>query len=65
MARHVCCGKAAKCRLAEVIWRHGVPRQIINDMIVQQNIYQETVQVLGVKQFPTSGGHPQMDGLVK
>jgi len=56
----------AKC-LADVIWRHGVPSRIIHDRAAEflSNVIQETTQVVGVKQLPTSGGHPQTDGLVE
>ena len=29
------------------------------------NVIQETAELLGVRQLPTSGGHPQTDGLVE
>jgi len=56
----------AKC-LADVIWRHGVPCQIIQDCAAEclSDVIQEIAQVLGVKQLPTSGSHPQTDGLVE
>ena len=56
----------AKC-LADVIWRHGVPSRIIHDRAAEflSDVIQETAQVVGVKQLPTSGGLPQTDGLVE
>jgi len=53
--------------LAEVIWRHGVPRKIIHDRAAEflSDILQDTAAIMGLEQFPTSGGHPQTDGLVK
>jgi len=54
-------------RLADVIWRHGVSSQIIHYRAVEflSDVIQETAQVVGVKQLPTSGGHPQTDGLIE
>ena len=53
--------------LADFIWKHGVPVEIIHDRAAEflSDILQETAQVLGVTQLPTSGGHPQTDGLVE
>ena len=50
--------------LADIIWRHGVPSQIIHDHAAEflSDVLQETAQVLGVKQLPTSGGYLQTDG---
>jgi len=44
-----------------------VPCQIIHDRAAEflSDVIQETAQELGVKQLPTSGGHPQTDGLVE
>ena len=52
---------------AEVIWRHGVPHKIIHDKAAEflSNVLQDTASIMGLEQFPTSGGHPQSDGLVK
>ena len=56
----------AQC-LADFIWRHGVPVQIIHDRAAEflSDVFQETAEVLGVTQLPTSGGHPQTDGMVE
>ena len=55
----------AQC-LAEVIWRHGVPLKIIHDRAAEflSDVLQDTATILGMTQLPTSGGHPQTDGLV-
>ena len=29
------------------------------------NVLQDTAAIFGLQQLPTSGGHPQMDGLVE
>ena len=49
------------------VWRHGVPVKIIHDRAAEflSDVFQETAQILGIKQLPTSGGHPQTDGLVE
>ena len=56
----------AKC-LADVIWKHGAPLKIIHDRAAEflSDVVQETATVLGITQLPTSGGHPQTDGLVE
>lgn len=56
----------AKC-LAELVWRHGVPAKIVHDRAAEflSDVLQDTAAILGVKQLPTSGGHPQTDGLVE
>ena len=56
----------AKC-LAEVVWRHGVPAKIIHDRAAEflSDVLQHMAAILGLKQFVTSWGHPQTDGLVK
>lgn len=56
----------AKC-LLDLVWRHGVPNRIIHDRAAEflSDVLQETARLLGVKQLPTSGGHPQTDGLVE
>ena len=49
------------------MWRHGVPNKIIHDRAAEflSDVLQETAKLLGMKQLPTSGGHPQTDGLVE
>ena len=56
----------SKC-LAELVWRHGVPAKIIHDRAAEflLDVLQDTAAILGLKQLPTSGGHPQTDGLVE
>ena len=56
----------AKC-LCDVIWRHGVPRKIIHDRAPEflSELLQDTAELMGLKQLPTAGGHPQTDGLVE
>ena len=56
----------AKC-LADLVWRHGVPAKIIHDRAAEflSDVLQDTALILGIKQLPTSGGHPQTDGLVE
>jgi len=51
--------------LAELIWRHGIPARIIHNRAAEflSDVLQDTVAILGVKQLPTSGRHPQTDGL--
>jgi len=41
--------------------------KIIHDRAPEflSNVLQDTAELLGVQQLPTSGGHPQMDGLVE
>jgi len=53
--------------LADLIWRHGVPSRIIHDLAPEflSNILQDTAAIFGLEQLPTSGGHPQTDGLVE
>ena len=53
--------------LAEVVWRHGVPAKIIHDRAAEfpSDVLQDTAAILGLKQLPTSGGHPQTHGLVE
>ena len=53
--------------LADLIWRHGVPSRIIHDRAPEflSSVLQDTAAVFGVQQLPTSGGHPQTDGLVE
>ena len=54
-------------KATDVMWKHGVPSQIIHDRAAEflSDVVQEAAQVLGVKQLPISGGHPQTDGLVE
>ena len=56
----------AQC-LAELVWRHGVPSKLIHDRAAEflSDVLQDTAAILGLKQLPTSGGHPQTDGLVE
>ena len=56
----------ARC-LLDLVWRHGVPNRIIHDRAAEflSDVLQETTRLIGVKQLPTSGGHPQTDGLVE
>ena len=56
----------AKC-LLDLIWKHGVPNRIIHDWEAKflSEVLQETAQLMGIEQLPTSGGHPQTDGLVE
>ena len=56
----------ARC-LADLICKHGVPTHIIHDRAAEfmSNILLETARVLGITQLPTSGGHPQTDGMVE
>ena len=42
--------------LLDLVWKHGV---------VLSEVLQETAQLIGLTQLPTSGGHPQTDGLVE
>jgi len=53
--------------LLNLIWKHGVPGRIIHGKAAEflSNVLQETAQLIGVDQLPTSGGHPQTDGLVE
>ena len=53
--------------LADLIWRHEVPSRIIHDRTPKflSSVLQDTAAVFGIQQLPTSGGHPQTDGLVE
>ena len=53
--------------LAELIWRHGVLQKIIHDRAAEflSDVLQDTAAIIGLSQLPTSGGHPQTDGLVE
>ena len=48
--------KVAHC-LADFIWRHGVSAKIIHDWAAEflSDVLQETAQILGVTELPTSG----------
>ena len=56
----------AQC-LIDLIWRHGVPNRIIHDRAPEflSDVLQETAHLMGITQLPTSGGHPQTNGLVE
>ena len=56
----------AQC-LLDLVWKHGVPARIIHNRAAEfvSDVLQETAQLLGLSQLPTSGGHPQTDGLVE
>ena len=56
----------ARC-LLDLMWRHGVPTRIIHDRAAEflSDVIQETAKLIGLEQLPTSGGHPQTDGLVE
>lgn len=56
----------AKC-LAELVWSHGVPTKIIHDWAAEllSDVLQDTAAILGLRQLPTSGEHPQTDGLIE
>ena len=53
--------------LVDLIWRHGVPSRIIHDLAAEflSEVIQETAHLMGITQLPTSGGHPQTNGLVE
>ena len=53
--------------MAELVWRHGVPTKIIHDRAAEflSDVLQDTAAILGLKQPPTSEGHPQTDGLAE
>ena len=44
-----------------------VPSKLIHDQAAEflSDVLQDTAATLGLKQLPTSGGHPQSDGLVE
>ena len=56
----------AKC-LADLIYRHGVPTSLIHDRAPEffAGVLQDTAFILGIKQLPTTSGHPQCDGLIE
>jgi len=49
--------------------KHGVPDRIIHDraaeFMSEVLVLQETARMFGLTQLPTSGAHPQTDGLVE
>ena len=53
--------------LVDLICKHGVPTRIIHDRAAEfmSDVLQETARILGITQLPTSGGHPQTDGMVE
>jgi len=53
----------AKC-LTDFVCKHGVPNRIVHDRVAG-DVLQETARILGLTQLPTSGAHPQTDGLVE
>jgi len=56
----------AKC-LADLIYRYGVPTSLIHDRAPEllADVLQDTAFILGIKQLPTTPGHPQCDGLIE
>ena len=52
---------ATKC-LQDLVWRHGVPNQIVHDRATEflADVLQETAGLLGVRQLPTSGAIPKL-----
>ena len=44
-----------------------MPRKIIHDRAAEflSDVLQDTASIMGLTQLPTSGGHPQTDGLVE
>ena len=44
-----------------------MPQKITHDRAAEflSNVLQDTANIMGLTQLPTSGGHPQTDGLVK
>ena len=56
----------AKC-LIDFMCKHGVPNRIIHDRAAEfmSEVLQETARMFGLTQLPTSGAHPQTDGLVE
>ena len=49
------------------LYKHGVPDRIIHDRAAEffSEVIQGTARLIGITQLPTSGGHPQTDGLVE
>jgi len=47
--------------------KHGVPNRIIHDRAAEfmSEVLQETARLFGLTHLPTSGSHPQTDGLVE
>ena len=56
----------AKC-LMDFIYKHGVPDRIIHDRAAEffSQVMQENARLIRIIQLPTSGRHPQTDGLVE
>ena len=56
----------AKC-LMDFIYKHGIPDRIICDRAAEffSEVMEEMARLIGITQLPTSGGHPQADGLVE
>jgi len=56
----------ARC-LLDLTWKHGVLSQIIHDRAAEflAEVLEETESLPGLTQLPTTGGHPQTDGLVE
>ena len=50
--------------LLDLIWKHGVPNHIIHDRAAEflSEVLQETAQLLGLEQLPTSGAIPRQMG---
>ena len=53
--------------LVDLIWRHGIPNRTIHDRAAEflSVVIQKTAYLMGMAQLPTSGGHPQTNGLVE
>ena len=53
--------KTVAACLADFIWKHGVPMNIIHDRAAEflSDAVQETAMILVMTQLPTSGGHPR------
>ena len=51
----------------DLIWRRGVPSCIIHEWAPEflPDALQDAAATFGLEQLPTSGGHPQIDGLVE
>ena len=61
---HAASDRKAETVGMDIIWRYGVPSRIIHDRAPEflSDVLQETA---GISQLPTSGGHPQTNGLVE
>ena len=53
--------------LLDVVWKHGMPARHVSIIHAEflSDVLQETAQLLGISQLPTSRGHPQTDGLME